>query len=145
MAIKKTVITKYTHLKKAFLAGELSMEEVKTIRLNDLKDWQTGSTSKRIYSYMPSGKQTNWREFMKLHETVLKDETLTPLNQVIYDTFPNNNDTKQQAYDKCIKVFNWIMQCIADTNEKERQIEETSTVAEILAVPDPQYKPWPLK
>lgn len=144
MAIKKTVITKYTTLKKAYDAGAITLEDVRATRLDHLKNWETGSTATRIYSYMPPGKQTNWREYMKLHEAVLRGETLTPLDQAFYDTFPGHNESHKKAYDKCVKVFQWVIQCIAANNEKEKLIENATTADEILAVLDPEYPPWPL-
>jgi len=145
MAIKKTVYTKYSPLKKAYDSGQLTLAQVRNKRISGLKDWQHGRTALLIYSHMPFGKQVKWKEYMKLHERVLMKKQLTPLDQTIYDTFPYPNESHQDAYDRCVSAFRWIIQCVRCSDETERRLQAADTVDQLIGLSDPEYPEWPLK
>ncbi|MCP5102552.1 MAG: hypothetical protein GY950_04195 [bacterium] len=118
----------------------LTLEQAVEYRLTGLHQ----STYRTITTYMPEWRQIRWNEFVKLYEKAAAGNTLTPLEQTNYDGFPEEGETHEGCYSNCTAAFQWIVQCIAQHEQKKPEIMQAGGIDALKAVPDPDYPAWEL-
>lgn len=115
----------------------MKLEAAKAYRLNAVKQL----TYRTIIQQMPEWKQIRWNEYMRLHEKVDGGGILTPLEQSVYDAFPDAGETHEGCYGDCLTAARWILQCIARNDVKENEIKKARSVKAVKEIKDPGYPP----
>jgi hypothetical protein len=116
----------------------LSLEEARAYKLDRLKQ----STFAAITAHMPGWKQVKQKEYIALYEKVLNGHKLTPLEQAVYERFPGNKRSPEECYNDCIAAARWIMECVAQHDKKEKEVEKARSLKSIRGVKDPDYPRW---
>ncbi|MCP5047504.1 MAG: hypothetical protein GY940_10055 [bacterium] len=118
----------------------LNLEESRAFRLNELKRL----TYAVITKHMPEWKQIKRNEYINLHQKVKNGDSLTGLEQEIYDHFPNGKETHESCYNNCLTAARWLMECKIKNDRKEKEIKKARGIKAVKAVKDPDYPEWEL-
>lgn len=117
-----------------------TLDEAKVYKLADIKN----KTFNFISVYMPQWRQLKWNEYIKIYEKQEMGETLTPLEQAVYNGFPDDDETYFSCYEDALTAMNWILQCVAVNNQKEAEYKAASSIEEMKRIGDAVYPAWPL-
>lgn len=115
----------------------MKLDAAKAYRLNAVKQL----TYRTIIQQMPEWKQIRWNEYMRLFEKVDSGGTLTPVEQSIYDAFPDAGETHAGCYGDCLTASRWIHQCIALNDQKENEIGKARSLKALKEIKNPAYPP----
>jgi hypothetical protein len=118
----------------------LGLKEAKEYKLDAIK----GLTYRTITSRLPQWKQAKWNEYIRIYEKHERGETLTRLEQAVFDAFPGEGETHRSRYEDAVKAMEWILKCVAVNNKKEEELKKARGIKTIRGIEDPSYPAWPL-
>jgi hypothetical protein len=102
------------------------------------------STFQTIDIHLPQWKQAKWNNFIRIYEKKESGETLTSLEQTIYDTSLKDGQTHLSRYEGAIEAMKWLIKCTAVNNRQKAKLRKAKSVKEIKSIPEASYPEWPL-
>ncbi|NIM11524.1 MAG: hypothetical protein GTO45_16510 [Candidatus Aminicenantes bacterium] len=118
----------------------MEVDEARAYKLNEIKRL----TYSTITRHLPEWKQLKWNEYIRVYEKIMASHSLTPLEQDLYDGFPDEGETHESCYEKVLKAVSWIIRCAAANDAKEEELANTANLQDIRNIGTPDYPGFPL-
>lgn len=118
----------------------LDLEPARSYRMQQLRI----GTYSLVVSYMPEWKQFSWSEYVRLHEKKAVMGTLAGYEKILYESFPEGEETFEGCYEDAQSALTWILECRAANNAREQEIYAAGSIAAVKAVGEPEYPAFPL-
>jgi hypothetical protein len=118
----------------------MALKEARAYKLAQIKSM----TYRTISEHMPQWKQLRWNDYIKIYEKQDRGETLSPLEQAIFDRFPDEGESHRSCYENVIRAMEWILDCVAENDKKEVELQNVKTIKQLRNIKDTEYPDWPL-